>query len=87
MANKVVVLGCRVESLPFRYLGLPLRGDHRGIAFWRPLVEKFSLKLEKWKKLLLSKGGRLTLAQLVLNSLPIFYFSLLKAIKGASEYY
>lgn len=48
-------------------------------------MEKFKQKLEKWQKLQLSNGGRLTLTQLVLNSLPNYYLSPLKAPAGVTK--
>lgn len=71
--------GCKVESFPCNYLGFPLGGNHRASNFWDPLVEKTHKCLKKWRSLLLSKGGRLTLAQSVLDSIPLYYFSILKA--------
>lgn len=37
-------------------------------------------KLSTWKAKVLSSGGRLTLVKSVLVSLPLFYFSLYKAL-------
>lgn len=45
---------------------------------WDLIVDKFNAKLDRWRSLLLLKERRLTLAQSVLNSLPVYYFSLLK---------
>lgn len=47
LVAKVARIGCSTEALPFHYLGLPLGGNHRAIAFWRPLVEKGKLQLTK----------------------------------------
>lgn len=38
--------------------------------------------LQNWRSLTISKGGCLTLAQSVLNSIPIYYFSIIKAPKS-----
>lgn len=40
------------------------------------------IEVDKWRSISLSKGGRLTLAQLVLNSLPCYLFSLMQASVG-----
>ena len=60
------------------YLGLPLGGNPNSISFWEPVVETISKKLERWHKAHLSKGGRLTLLQSVLGSVPIYYMSVFK---------
>lgn len=57
---------CAIKSLPWKYLRLPL--------IWRPLrraefsiLDKVARKLSAWKRKLLDKSGRLTLA----NSVPL----------------
>lgn len=75
------VLGCRVGTLPFRYLGLPLHNKHLRKEDWSLLVNCISTKIEGWKAKLLSYGGRLTLINSVLSNLPIFFFSVFKAPK------
>ena len=66
-------LGCRVGSLPMTYLGMPLGASHKSPTIWNP---KFEHKLAGWKKMYLSKGGRLTLLKSTLSSLPTYYLSL-----------
>lgn len=39
------LMGCRVERWPIKYLGMPLGGNPRSIAYWDPVVEKVSKKL------------------------------------------
>lgn len=46
------------------------------------MIDRVRKKIDKWKHLNLPKGGRLTLAQSVLNSLPLYFFSILKAPTG-----
>lgn len=48
---------------------------------WNPIIEKFRVKLSNWKAKCLSFGGHLTLVKSVLNSLPLYYFSLFRAPK------
>lgn len=63
------VFGCKLESLPFTYLGLPL-------GTTKPRVEHFSFLMNKTgRKLtatsnLLTHAGRLQLVNSVLSSLP-----------------
>ncbi|KAM2004953.1 hypothetical protein FF1_000090 [Malus domestica] len=74
--------GCEVGAWPMSYLGLPLGGKPKSIKFWDPVVEKVELRLQGWKKAFLSRGGRLTLIQAVLGSLPVYYMSLFKVPCG-----
>ena len=70
------ILGCRVRSLPMTYLGIALGASHKSPTVWNPILEKFEHKLANWKKMYLSKGGRLTLLKSTLSSLPTYYLSL-----------
>ena len=69
-------LGCRIGSLPMTYLGMPLGASHKSPTIWNPILEKIERKLAGWKKMYLSKGGRLTLLKSTLSSLPTYYLSL-----------
>ncbi|XP_050277959.1 uncharacterized protein LOC126719454 [Quercus robur] len=55
------ILGCRIGTLPRTYLGMLLGASHKSLIIWNPILEKIKRKLAGWKKLYLSKGGRLTL--------------------------
>ena len=68
--------GCGVDSLPSTYLGLPLGAPYKSKIVWEPVIEKFQKRLAGWKSKLLSKGGRLTLVQSALWSIPMYYMSL-----------
>ena len=56
------------------YLGMPLRASHKSPSIWNLILEKIEWKLAGWKKLYLSKGGRLTLLKSTLSSLPTYFF-------------
>ncbi|KAL5543164.1 hypothetical protein UlMin_010874 [Ulmus minor] len=75
------VVGCEKGSWPMKYLGLPLGGNPNSTEFWNPVVEKVGKMLDGWKNAFLSKGGRLTLIQSVLSSIPIYFMSLFKLPK------
>ena len=68
------ILGCRIGSLPMIYLGMPLGVSHKSPTIWNPILERIERKLASWKKLYLSKGGRLTLLKSTLASLPTYFF-------------
>ena len=58
------------------YLGMPLGSPYKTTAIWNPILERLEKKLSGWKRLYLSKGGRLTLLKSTLSSLPTYYLSL-----------
>jgi hypothetical protein len=70
------ILCCQIGSLPMMYLGLPLGASFKASMVWNPILEKVERRLAGWKKLYLSKGGRLTLLKSTLSSLPTYYLSL-----------
>ena len=70
------ILGYRIGSLPMTYLSMPLGASHKSPFIWNPILEKIHRKFAGWKKLYLSKGGRLTLLKSMLSSLPTYYLSL-----------
>ncbi|GKV49720.1 hypothetical protein SLEP1_g56454 [Rubroshorea leprosula] len=69
------VLCCKKGSLPFKYLGIPIGGRSGKLSFWKPVLEGVTKKLSTWKGRYLSLGGRITLINSVLSSLPVFWMS------------
>ena len=59
--------------------GNPLKAD-----FWELLRSKIAKRLDRWKKVFLSKGGCLTLIQSVLSSLPISFLLLFQIPCGVA---
>ncbi|KAG6655612.1 hypothetical protein CIPAW_05G229100 [Carya illinoinensis] len=51
------ILGCKVSSLPLKYLGLPLGAHHKSKAIWDGITEKIECQLAGWKMIYLSKGN------------------------------
>ncbi|GKV26644.1 hypothetical protein SLEP1_g35909 [Rubroshorea leprosula] len=75
-------LCCKEGELPFKYLGIPVGGNHKRVAMWQPMVNSFKKKLTTWKGRFLSLGGRITLINSVLSSLPVFLMSVYLIPKG-----
>ena len=72
----VEILDCRVGALSMTSLGMPLGASHKSPSIWNPILEKVNRKLAGWKKLYLSKGGRLTLLKSTLFGPPTYFLSL-----------
>lgn len=72
------IWSCPIQALPSSYLGMPLGGNPRSESFWAAIIERVDRKLEGWNYSHISKGGRLTLVQSVLSSLPTYYLSIFK---------
>ena len=70
------VLCCKQGSLPMKYLSLPLGAKFKDTTIWNPIPEKMERKLAGWKRLYLSKGGRVTLIKSTLSNLPTYFLSL-----------
>jgi hypothetical protein len=58
------------------YLGMPLGASFKSISIWNGFIEKVERRLAGWKKLYLSKGGRVTLIHNTLSSIPTYYLSM-----------
>jgi len=76
VAGLASILGSRVSSLPMKYLGLPLGAPFKAKSIWNGIIDKIKQCLASWKRLYLSKGGRITLIESTLSSLPTYFLSL-----------
>ena len=74
--NNMLYLGCKTSSLPLKYLGLPLGAKYNAKAIWNPIVEKMERRVAGWKRMYLSKDGRLNLIKSTLSNLPTYFLSL-----------
>lgn len=80
-ADKVTTLrGINVQFLPSNYLGVPLRGKPLSKRFWTNISDKIHKKMSSWKYSYLSKGGKITLINSSLVSLPIYQLFVFKAL-------
>uniref|UniRef100_A0A2N9FMM0 Reverse transcriptase domain-containing protein n=1 Tax=Fagus sylvatica TaxID=28930 RepID=A0A2N9FMM0_FAGSY len=57
-------------------LGLPLGATFKETAIWNPVLERVEKRLASWKRLYLSKGGKITLIKSTLTSIPTYFLSL-----------
>ena len=80
-----VELGCRVGSLPFQYLGLPLGAPNRATSMWDGVEERVRRRLALWKRQYISKGGRITLIKSTLASMPIYQMSIFPMPKTVAK--
>ncbi|GAU47706.1 hypothetical protein TSUD_177110 [Trifolium subterraneum] len=71
-------LYCKVGSLPFTYLGLPVGANLRHAKTWEPVIKTIKNRLFSWRNRYVSLGGRVILINSVLASIPVFYLSFLK---------
>ena len=78
------ILQCKVGILPMICLGMPLGTLYKTASIWNPTLERLEKKLSNWKRLYLSKGGRLTLLKSILSSLPTYYLSLFTIPKAVA---
>jgi len=63
-----IILNCNLGTLPFTYLGLPIKVTSLSREDWQPLIERVEKKLATWKGNTLSRGGILILVNSVLSS-------------------
>ena len=59
-----------------KYLGLPLGANVRDRSIWNLIIEKVERRLAGWKRLYLSKGGKVTLIKSTLSNLSTYFLSL-----------
>lgn len=72
------ILDCRVEEIPFVYLGIKVGINHRKVSEWKEVVNKVRDKIKRWEGTKLSIGGRITLLNSVLPAIPSYYLSFYK---------
>ncbi|KAG5585482.1 hypothetical protein H5410_045916 [Solanum commersonii] len=72
-------------ELPIVYLVMSLGDQNRSIDIRNGVVEKCEKRLVNWKSQYLSLGGRLTLINSVLDSMPTYMISLFPISDGVIE--
>ena len=71
---------CKIGSLPFTYLGLPLGIQRPKLGAFLPLIQKIEKRLAS-TSIFLSQAGRLQMVNAVFSSLPTYYMCILKLPK------
>lgn len=66
------------------YLVMPLGAHYKDSSIWNPVIEKMERRLSGWKRLYLSRGGRLTLLKSTLLSLLTYFLSLFTIPKAVA---
>lgn len=69
-------LRCRADSLPVPYLGLKIGGRINGIEKWLEVVEKMKGRLRNWDASSISMGGRCTIVNSILTTMPLYCMSI-----------
>ncbi|XP_026458914.1 uncharacterized protein LOC113359510 [Papaver somniferum] len=77
--GKTEIMGCSCDCFPTQYLGMPLGDKSNSTSKWDRIVEICKARLASWKRKTLSRDGKLSLIKSVLQSIPIYYFSLFMA--------
>jgi hypothetical protein len=86
----VKLFGCKSGDFPIWYLEIPIHFRKLRNAEWGKVEERFERRLGSWKGKHLSIGGRLTLTNSVLSSLPMYmmsFFALPKGVQKKLDYF
>lgn len=75
------ILGFSTASLPSKYLGAPLMDSTLKHSSWKQLLEKLEERLTLWTNRALNMASRIILIKVVLQSMPLYLFSILAAPK------
>ena len=70
--NIANLLNCIIGKMPMMYLGFPISSTNIGVGGFKNIVDKMRKKLQPWKGIHLSSGGRLVLTNSSLSSMPTY---------------
>jgi len=79
------ILGFQRDSLPSKYLGVPLTDKLLNKDIWEFVTNKLKDKVNKWTRKALNLIGRLVLTKEILQTIPIYMLSALPAPKGVLQ--
>ncbi|CAI8613253.1 unnamed protein product [Vicia faba] len=74
-------LFCCIDQIPFKFLGIQVGINPRRCCAWKSVVEGLKKRMSGWKARSLSIGGRVTMINAILNSVPVYVMSFYKAPK------
>jgi len=66
-----LILACRIDTFPCRYLGVPLSVRRLKRVDEQPLIDKIAARIPGWKDRLLNEAGRTVLVRATLSAIPI----------------
>ncbi|KAL3637949.1 hypothetical protein CASFOL_018397 [Castilleja foliolosa] len=69
-------LNCNRGTLPFDFLGLKVGASFNRRRSWEEVENKLDTRIKSWEAKNLSFGGRIVLANAVLNAIPTYYLSI-----------
>jgi hypothetical protein len=84
------IFGCESSTLPLKYLGIPIHFRELKNGEWKPVEDRFEVKLSSWIRKLLSYGDRLILINSVLTILLMFllsFFEIPVGVRKRFEFY
>ena len=76
------IFGFQRDSLPSKYLGVPLTDKLLHKEIWEPVLNKLKDKISKWTNRALNLAGRLILTKAILQTIPIYMLSTILAPTG-----
>jgi hypothetical protein len=79
------LFGYEAGTLPLKYLGIPIHFRKLKNGEWKPVEERFEVKLSSWIGKFLSYGDMLILINSVLTSLPMFLLSFFEIPVGVRK--
>lgn len=69
--------GFQRESIPFMYLGSPMYNGTTRRTIYNSILNKINDRLHRWQGKILSPGAKLTLINSILQTLPLYYMSII----------
>jgi hypothetical protein len=80
------VFGCRIQGMPFTYLGLPMGSTKSRVGHFAPQMNRAERQLASTSSLL-TYAGKLQLVNFVLSSLPTYTMCAVAVPIAVLEYY